>query len=86
MDETDKDVNNPAGAESEMKAGLGLTVTPLDECCFKIKFNGEYIGVWCPASHRVAVDGDVIGFARTKDEVLDGLELQDVKAWGMRLT
>lgn len=81
---TKKAKTKPAGAKSASTAGLGLTVTPLDDCCFNIKAHGEHIGVWCPASHRVVIDGDVVGFAWSKEEVLDGLELQDVKAWGMR--
>ncbi len=61
-----------------------LTVTPLDECCFDIRSNGEHIGVWCPKSHRVVIDGEIVGFAKTKEEVLGGLAIRDVPAWTMR--
>lgn len=53
------------------------TIAPYDDCCYELKvfrFNKEIeSGIWCPKSHILAMDGEVVGFYDTKIEVLKSI-------------
>ena len=66
-----------------MSKELEITLTKLDECCLTIECNNSLIGVWCPETCRVVVDGEIIGFASTKEEVISGLVMRDFPRWVM---
>lgn len=54
-------------------------------CCFSVEIaeNGETVGrgVWCSASHRLAIDGEIVGWAETQEELVANLRRARVVTW-----
>jgi len=77
----------PVEIERLVRPGVIAKIKPLDECCFRLSIedNGEEIqsGVWCPQSHVLAIEGEIAGFAETKEEVLEKLTPVKVEHWGL---
>ena len=73
--------------ERLVRPGVIASLEPFDECCWRLSIakGGKEIesGIWCPNSHRLVIDGNVVGFASTKEEVLEQLKPSRITRWGL---
>lgn len=71
-------------SKGEIKSMSEFNATKIDDCCYQIKVDGEYVGVWCPESHILATDGDFCGFADSLDDLENRLEKIPVMVWSLK--
>lgn len=76
-----------ARIERVIEPGLVASLEPFDECCWRLKItkDGEKIesGIWCPVSKQLVIDGNIVGNASTKEDVLERLKPFQITYWDL---
>jgi hypothetical protein len=64
---------------------MNVDVSSFDECCkrFIVSKSGAELatGIWCPKSFRVVIDGGIVGFCTTEEELKATLRQEPKLVW-----